>query len=311
MERIGLFLNSTGDYHRRIVNEAQEAGREAGVTVDVFDAQDTAAKLAQDVVRFSHDNARQKACAVVVPRHDSNSAGPIDTDPTVRLARRVLANGVGWITINHGREDVIAPLRAEFAKLPIAIVPVDNVEFGRVQGRQLRSILPQGGNVLCVQGDPSDSASRDRLAGLREEILRTKIFLEDIDGQWETHVAEPAVHKWVTSPLRAKKTLHAIVCQNDHMGVGARKGLARAADELGRPELKTLPVLGGDGLPEYGKRWVDEGKLTSTVSVALPGRPVIQQLVRYWREGYPLPPITRLPVTSYPAFAKLPAVSAR
>jgi ABC-type sugar transport system substrate-binding protein len=231
--------------------------------------------------------------------------GPIESDPTVRLARRVLGNGVGWITINHGREDVVAPLRTEFPTLPIAIVPVDNVEFGRVQGRQLSGLLPEGGVVLCVQGDPTDSASRDRLTGLQEEILRTRIFLEDVDGRWETHVAEPAVHKWITSPFRAKKTIDAVVCQNDHMGIGARAALLRAADELGRPQLKVIPVLGGDGLLEYGKRWVDEGRLTSTVTVALPGRTVMGQLSRYWRQGVPIPPVTRLPVTSYPPFAKL------
>jgi ABC-type sugar transport system substrate-binding protein len=156
-----------------------------------------------------------------------------------------------------------------------------------------------------VQGAPSDSASRDRFTGLREEVLRAAISIEDVDGQWETHVVEPAVHKWITSPLRAQKVIDAVVCQNDHMGIGARNALQRAADELGRPRLKLLPILGGDGLPEYGKRWVDEGKLTSTVTVDLPGRAVIEQLVRYWREGAPIPPITRLPVTSYPALTLL------
>jgi ABC-type sugar transport system substrate-binding protein len=303
MEKIGLFLNSAADYYRRIINEAQEAGRREDVAVEVFDAQDTTAKQAQDLMRFAHDNAGTRACALVVPRHDSAATGSLDSDPTVRLARRVLSNGVGWITINHGREDVVGPLRAEFPKLPIALVCIDNVEFGRVQARQLRGLLPDGGSVLYVQGDPSDSASRDRFTGFREELHRFKTSIEDIDGQWETHIAEPAVHKWITSPLRAKKPLDAVVCQNDHMGVGARKALLRAADDLGRPELRRLPVLGGDGLREYGQRWVDDGTLTATVSVALPGRPVIEQLTRYWRGSVILPPITRLPVTPYPAFA--------
>src|SRR5262245_35912976 len=106
--KIGLFLNSTADYHRRIVEEAQASARDLGVAAEVFDSKDTAAKQAQDLIRFGHDNGGQPACALVVPRHDSDVVGGIESDPSFRLARRVLATGVGWISINHGREDTIA-----------------------------------------------------------------------------------------------------------------------------------------------------------------------------------------------------------
>ena len=53
------------------------------------------------------------------------------------------------------------------------------------------------------------------------------------------------------------------------MAMAARRVLDRAAPELARPDLKGIPVVGGDGLPGMGRRWVDEGKLTATVSVTL------------------------------------------
>jgi len=303
--KIGLFLNSRGDYYGRIVREAESTGKELGISVEVYDAQNTAAKQAQDLVRFARDNAAQAACALVVPQHDVDGAADIESDPTLRLARKVMGIGVGWITLNHGREDVIALLRSEFPKLPASLVSVDNVEFGRMQGRQLRNLVPRGGSILYVRGDPSDSACRNREAGLRSELAHDEIVIEDIDGQWETHIAEPAVHKWVTSPIRVRKVLHAVVGQNDHMALGARQALSRAAQEMSRPDLRDVAVLGGDGLPEFGRKWVDEAKLSCTVCVGLPGRPAVEQLARLWKDGTPLPPSTRTSVTSHPPLSDL------
>src|SRR5688572_11015485 len=102
--KVGLFLNVTADYHRRLVDETLKAGDALGVAVQVFDAQDTAAKQAQDLIRFARENAGGKACVLVVPRHDASVLGGTE-DPTLRVARRVLGIGIGWVTINHGRED--------------------------------------------------------------------------------------------------------------------------------------------------------------------------------------------------------------
>jgi hypothetical protein len=54
---------------------------------------------------------------------------------------------------------------------------------------------------------------------------------------------------------------------------------------------------------------VKDRTLTSTVSVALPARPVIEQLRRFWQAAAPIPAVTRLPVTSVPSLPELrPAV---
>jgi hypothetical protein len=84
------------------------------------------------------------------------------------------------------------------------------------------------------------------------------------------------------------------------MAVAARRVLDRASRELGRPELKTVPVLGGDGLPGVGRRWVDEGTLASTVSVTLPGKAAVELLLRHWHDGAAVRRVTRLAPTPYP-----------
>jgi ABC-type sugar transport system substrate-binding protein len=300
--KIGLFVfNQADEYHRRLAAEAEEAARHHGVAVEVHDAGDTAAKQAQDLVRFAAENPGKRLCALLVPFADAAAEGvAIQDDATYRLARRMLQKRVGWIMLNHGREALVTALRAEFPGLPLALVAIDNHEFGRIQARQLRGLVKRGAKVLYVRGNPFDSGSQERSAGLKEGLRGAEISLEDIDGRWDEAIAEREVQRWIASPLRQHAPLQAVVAQDDVMAMAARRVLDRAVHE-GRADLKDVPVLGGDGLPGQGRRWVDEGKLKATVSVTLPGKTAVELLWRHWTHAAPLPAVTRLAPTAYPS----------
>jgi hypothetical protein len=305
--KIGMFVNSTVGYQGAVVRDVQEAAAREGLAVEVFDAEHNAVKQAQEVLRFEFSNSGLKLCVFVIPEADAIQEGAVTADPTFHLAERMLGKNVGWITLNHGREEVVTALRARFPALPVAMVAIDNLHFGQVQGQQLRRLLPAGGTALCVRGNPHDSACADRTAGLRRELEGSAIAVCEIEGRWSDDVASKAVRKWLTSPIRRKAPLHAAVCQNDHMARATRATLLDLAGELARDELRTIPVLGGDGLPGIGRPWVDDGTLTATVSVRLPGASAVEMLARHWREGTPIEPVTRLPVESYPRLTSLAA----
>jgi ABC-type sugar transport system substrate-binding protein len=299
--RIGLFVfNQADEYHHRLAVETQEAARQHGVAVEVYDAGDTAAKQAQDLVRFAGESPEKRRCAMVVPFADAAAEGvAIQDGATYRLARRVLQKGVGWILLNHGREELITALRVEFPNLPVALVAVDNQEFGRIQARQIRARVKPGARVLCVRGNPFDSGSQERSSGLKEGLRDAGITLEEVDGRWEGAIAEAEVQRWLASPLRHQSPPQAVVAQDDVMAMAARRALDRASQEPGRADLKAVPVLGGDGLPGQGMRWVDEGKLAATVSVTLPGQTAVELLWRHWKTGAQLPAVTRLAPRPY------------
>jgi ABC-type sugar transport system substrate-binding protein len=300
--KIGLFVfNQADEYHRRLAEEAQEAARHHGIAVQVYDAGDTGAKQAQDLVRFAAENPGKRLCALVVPFADAIAEGTaVQDDATYRLARRVLQKGVGWILLNHGRPDLVTALRSEFPGLPLALVAIDNQEFGRIQARLLRGLVKAGGKVLCVRGNPFDSGSQERSAGLKEGLRGSGIDLEEVDGRWDATVAEKEVRRWLASPMRRQAPLHAVAAQDDIMAMAARRVLDSAAQELGRADLKGIPIVGGDGLPGMGRRWVDERTLTATVSVTLPGKTAVELLWRHWKDGAPLPAVTLLAPTPYP-----------
>jgi ABC-type sugar transport system substrate-binding protein len=309
--KIGLFVNGLDGYPGSIVREVEEAARYEQLEVEVFDTQRSAVRQAGEMMRFRHQNPGRNLCAFVVPENDAIGEGDVSDDPTFRLAQRLARDGVGWVTLNHGREDLVTALRAEFPSLPIAIVAIDNLEFGHVQGRILRSLLPQGGSVLCLRGHPWDTACRDRSAGLRQEVEGLPLVLHEMDARWDSALAKQEVHRWLMSPARTERPLQAVVSQNDPMALAAREALQEAAQRLGQPELLRVPVVGGDGLPDGGLPWVDQGLLTATVKVTLPGKTAVTHLAKYWKDGSPLPLVTRLPVTPYPSLRALVPAPAR
>jgi ABC-type sugar transport system substrate-binding protein len=308
--KIGVFVNSIEGYQGSIVREIKTSAKRESIEVEAFDAGHNAAKQAQELVRFANQNPGKKLCALFIPEADAISVSDVDNDPLFHLAHRILRKGVGWIVLNHGREDLIARLRIEFPELPVALVAINNVEFGRVQGRQLRMLLPRGGTALCIRGNPFDTACRDRTAGMAEELQGSGITINEIEARWDADIAEPTVYKWIMSPMRRQMTLDAIVAQNDAMGFAACQAVKRASDELGRPDLRRVPVIGGDGLPDIGLPWVEEKVLTATVCVTLPGKPAVELLMGFWRDGKPIPSPTRLPVESYPELFSLRPITA-
>jgi ABC-type sugar transport system substrate-binding protein len=299
--KIGLFIVSDQDYyHQLLASEASQAALEHGVELEVFSADDTPAKQASDVLRFVAANQDHETYVLVIPLADAPDGVSVEEDAFYRLASRVLAKGANWVTLNHGSEDMIAALRRSFPDRTVSLVMIDNLEFGRAQARQLKAIIPEGGRVLYVLGNPNDTASRERHQGLLEELAGRDYTIEEIDGWWRPDVAERNVMRWITSPMRTGVDVAAVLSQDDEMALAARRAMARAATAFGRPELASLPTLGGDGLPERGERWVASGELDGTVRVTLPGAPAVALLAEQWRTGVPMSPVTVTEPEAYP-----------
>jgi ABC-type sugar transport system substrate-binding protein len=99
------------------------------------------------------------------------------------VGRRAAQAGIGWILLNR-KVGYVEALRAEFPRLAVAEVTTDEVEIGRIQGRQLRALLREGGNVLYIQGPPDTSAAQERVAGAQETIAGARIEMKVRNGDW-------------------------------------------------------------------------------------------------------------------------------
>src|SRR5918997_6497549 len=167
----------------------------------------------------------------------------------------MIAQGVDGIVISPKDVEALAPAiqAATDAGIPVvtvdrnvtgadtlAHVGADNVRGGEKQGEYLVEILPDGGQIFELQGQPGASPAIDRSAGFNRAQGLT--------------VTEQA--------LQANPDVDAIVAANDDMAHGAAEAAAGAGIDV--------QIIGFDALPE-ALQSIQEGRLVATVE-QWPGR---------------------------------------
>jgi ribose transport system substrate-binding protein len=286
-ERLVVSLTSAEQEYQVLQGEdAREAGRRLGAEVEVLFAEDNAVRQIQQLFAFVHAAEGERPAALLV-----HTRVP---DGLERVARNAGRAGVGWLLLNRTAPYLDA-LRSEHPGLAMAAVSTDHVEIGRIHARQLARLCPDGAHVLYVQGPADAPAARERLEGL-EEALRGRPFeLKVVNGEWTSASAERAIAAWMrlrTAELFAPRV---VVCQNDNMARGARKAL-----EALKPEWARLPFLGCDGLPQGGRREVDEGRLAGTVVIPSCAGPAVELALAWMRAARVPPARTILAPSAYP-----------
>jgi ABC-type sugar transport system substrate-binding protein len=289
-ERIVVSLTTAAqDYQALQGQDAADTGRRLGVEVEVLFAEDNAVKQIQQLFRFVHAPEGERPAAFLVHTRVA--------DGLERVARNAARAGVGWILLNR-TAPYVETLRSEHPGLAIAAVTTDHVEVGRIHARQLVRLCPQGAHVLYIQGPANAPAAKARFEG-SEEVLRGRPYeLKVVNGEWTAASAERAIAAWLRLKTSDLFRPSAVVGQNDLMARGARTAL-----EAHRPQWGRLPFLGCDGLPNGGRRDVDEGRLAGTVIIPSCAGPAVELVFGWKREGRLPPARTILAPSAYPAVA--------
>jgi ABC-type sugar transport system substrate-binding protein len=270
------------------------------------DAQATAVRLGLDVrVVFSEGNAvlqiQQLFASLRAPEKERPSVLVVSThapDGLERVARNAVQAGVGWILLNRPAE-YLDVLRRDHPTALITSVSTDHREVGRIQGRQVRALLPGGGSALYVQGPTAALSSQQRLEGAREVLAEARYDLRILNGDWTEAGGERAVSAWLRLKTSELFVPDVVCCQNDLMAVGARNALAAT-----HPDWASAPFLGIDGLPNGGQRLVSQGVLTSTVVIPSCSGPALETAARFSRGGLP-PAQVRVSPESFPSLDRI------
>ncbi|MDO5627172.1 MAG: D-ribose ABC transporter substrate-binding protein [Mobilicoccus sp.] len=212
---------------------AQEAADEAGVTLNVVDAQNDPATQANQIA----DAVTQNVAAVVINPVDSDAAG----------------SAVG--PANNADIPVVAVDRAVNGGDVASLVSSDNVQGGELAAQTLAEAMGGSGEVLTLQGVPGTSASRDRGEG----------FTQGIEGSGVTIAASQPANfdrteglDVATNLLQANSGATGIFAENDEMALGAIQALgARAGSEV--------MVFGFDGTDD-GLKAVEGGQMVGTIA---------------------------------------------
>ena len=287
--RVALFLvDEANEFQRLLQLDAKASASRAGLQLETFySGIDFARQLAQ--IQECLDHARPEAILVMC----------VNDGGLLRVARRAAQSGVHVILLN-GSQDDLAAVRAEYPQVAIAVVCPDELETGRIQGRQFRRLVPPRGRVLYVQGRVRSQAARDRTAGMLETVSGAPFDVVPIEAGWTMVDGREAVGGWLRMTLRVNRHVDLIGCQNDALAQGVLQALEAVASELGRPEIARIPVTGCDGSPALGQPLVRRGVLRATVVLPRSTDPAVEIVDRVLRTGELPPPTVLLKASSFP-----------
>lgn len=277
----------SNEFQHLQADDARAVASRVGIEIELLDADSNAILQIQQIFKFIH--AQDKPRAIV--------AEPVATEGMERLAQKATAAGIGVALLNTN-VTYLDGLRRQYPQLPIFQLGSDQVEIGRMQGRQMRLLLPGGGTVLYIQGPMFASAARERFQGMQEVTAGSGLHPVIMDANWTEESAEQVVRKWLRLKTTEGLRIDLVACQDDAMARGAQRAFEMAPDVAG-PWGK-VPFLGIDGVPSVGQRMVKEGHLTATVVMPSNTGPALEAIGRFLRSGQMPAASIRVPISSYP-----------
>ena len=266
--------------------DARAAAARHGLDLVLLDAEGSAILQVQQLLKAIHADPRPQAIAVE----------PLSVDTTESVVRKATAAGIGVALLNCTLGN-LAALREE-SSVPVFAVGSDQVEIGRMQARQVRTLLPDGGHIVYIHGPQSGTCARERFDGFRDAIQGTSIEPTVLDGHWSEASAEKAVASWLRLKVWEKTPIAAVVAQDDAMARGARRAMEAIPDVVQR--FGRVPLLGIDGVPDVGRKLVDDGVLTATIVMPSNTGAALDLVARWLRTGAPPAATVNLAARSYP-----------
>jgi len=287
-------ITKDNDYQMEQAASAKAAASELGIDAEILYANDDPITQSTQLLKALQSDPSLRPNGILVE--------PVGATSFPQVAKTAVAAGIGWAVLSRDA-DYATELR-KTTRTPIFAVSADQVEVGRIQGRQAAALLPVGGSVLVIQGPTVSSVSKERLAGL-QEVLAANIHVTMLRGRWTEESAYQSVSSWLRLIAAQKVRIDLIVAQNDAMGIGARKAIQEIVLDADREYWMDVPIIGCDGVPKTGQTWVRTGQLAATVIVPPNAGEALKLMTKALRSGETVPVHTYTVSTPFPAIEKL------
>lgn len=292
--RLALIVAETNEYQREQTKAARGAAEQLGVELEILAIEDDAIVQSQQILKLLHSPAETRSEGILFE--------PAGT-PLAQAAQLAASLGVGWAVLNR-EADYIASLRKSFPKSPMFSVSTSHADVGRIQGEQIRSLLPRGGTVLLIQGPSSNLAAAQRTTGM-ELAKPASVEVRTIRGQWSELSGYKAASAWLKLSSSQQLGVKVVAAQNDAMALGARKAFQKMKDEGNRGSWLDVAFIGCDGLPAVGQSAVQEGLLAATVVIAPNAGMALEAMVKALRTGVQPAETISIAPTSHPPASSL------
>lgn len=285
-------ITTDNDFQREQAVAAEDAGRRLGVNLKIIFAENDPITQSQQLLKEIQNSGTKP---------DGIAFEPVSGTGLPQVAKAAISAGVGWAVVNR-HVDYLSSIRN--ASVPVFEVSADHMEVGRIQGHQLRALLPQGGLALYIEGPATATAATDRTLGLAETKPQN-IQLRKMKGNWTQESAYAAVTAWLRLSTSHTLPVSAIVAHNDSMALGARHAFERETSGAEKDRWLKLPFIGCDGLSQTGQAWVRNQLLTATVVIPPSAGVAVEMLVNALRSGRQPAEKTLVAPTSFPALERL------
>jgi ABC-type sugar transport system substrate-binding protein len=283
-------LSEDQEFQVMQADDARAAAGRRGLDLEIVFAEGNPVVQIQQLFHFIHSRDDRPLALVV----EATTGEGLE-----RVARNAVRAGIGWLLINT-EVRYLDELRHLHPELPIAAIGGDQKEIGRIQGRQVRRLVPHGGAILCVQGPSDSTVTVGRAEGLAEALGADGYRLKAVNGDWTDKGGARAMASWLRLKTVELSRPDLVVCQNDMMAMGARRTLRQQ-----RPDWSQVPFLGCDGLPAGGQQAVEAGILTATVQIPSNTGPALDLLATWVQDPKSLPAEVLLPPSSFPSESRL------
>jgi ABC-type sugar transport system substrate-binding protein len=296
MKKLSVLVALTtddNDYQVEQAASAEDAARRNGAQIKVIYAENDAIRQSQQLLQVIQSSTIKPDAIVFEPAGSTSLP---------QVARAAAASGIGWVILNR-EADYIGELRRTF-KLPVFAITSDHQEIGRIQGRQMGALLPNGGTVLYIQGPTGSDAAQQRTEGM-QQAKPANVQVRMLRAQWTEGSAHQSVSAWLRLSTSREAHVNAIVAQDDSMAMGAKKAFQEILDTEQRNRWLAVPFTGCDGLPKTGQAWVRSRQLAATVVVPANTGLAIDMLAKAAQSGVLPPERTYTDTRSFPSLDEL------
>jgi len=299
MKRLNFLVsltNNDNDYQQEQWAVAEKAAHRLGVDLQIVHANNDPLTQSQQLLHYIQDSTVRRPDAIIFE--------PAGGTAFPQVARAATAAGMGWVVLNYVAE-YAGELRSRF-KVPVFSISSDHEQVGRIQGKQLAAMLPEGGTVLHIEGPANSAAAKDRTRGMMQ-TKPANVQIKSIRGNWTEESGYKALSSWLRLRTSLEGHFDLVASQNDSMAMGARKAFSEIQG-VQREKWTRVPLIGCDGMPKTGQAWVRQGMLTATIFIPPNADLAVEMLTETMRHGAQHPESKMTEPESIPKMEQLAAL---
>jgi ribose transport system substrate-binding protein len=292
-------VTADNDFQMEQAEAARRVATNLGADVEILFADGDAVNQSQQLLNIIQGPATSRPDAILIE--------PAGSTGLPQVAAAAVSAGMAWVVLNHDA-DYFAKLR-NHPQAMVFGVGSNHKEVGKIQGQQMRSLLPKGGSALFIQGPSGSVVSRYRAEGMYESKPDNIEVKQLRSASWSEAGGHKAVTAWLRLSTAHSTQIDLVACQNDAIAMGARKAFEENTSGKEREARLRLPFLGVDGVPKTGQDWVRRGLLRATVIIPPNTARAIEMLIPSLKNKTRPPELSLIPGSSFPDLKYLSPVT--